>query len=191
MKRLLFVGMVCACMLVLASAGWAQNAAPVTAAPEKAAPATPAQKVVEGSVQAGPARHPMVEMLKKADKDGDGKVSFDEMKVLRPEITKERFAMMDRNKDGSLTAVDFPSPAERFKDADKNADAKLSFEEFKAMRPNATQERFDAVDKNKDGFLTMEELTTMGPRPGGLGAHGPHPGARVGQAPAPAEPEKK
>jgi len=124
----------------------------------------------------------MLEMLKKADADKDGKVTFDEMKAVRPEIVKERFDMMDRNKDGVLTPADFPTPAEAFKQADKDADGKVTFDELKAARPRITKERFDMMDKNKDGVLTLDEMQ-MGPRPGMMG-HGPGMGRRQGPPPA-------
>ena len=106
---------------------------------------------------------------KKADTDNDGKVSFDEMKAMRPQMTKEQFDMRDRNKDGVLTAADFPSPADLFKEADKDGDGKVIFEEMNAVRP-LPKERFDMMDKNKDGVLTPDEMR-MGPRPGGMMGH--------------------
>ncbi len=151
-------------------------APPVTAvpvAPAKVAPVpqTDAAPVPPPGAPPGgtPQQHPMLDMLKKADTDNDGKVTFEEMKAIRPQMTKEQFDMRDRNKDGVLTAADFPSPADLFKEADKDGDGKVIFEEMNAVRP-LPKERFDMMDKNKDGVLTPDEMR-MGPRPGGMMGH--------------------
>ncbi len=47
-------------------------------------------------------------MMENADTDGDGGVSLEEMKAVRPEITADRFAEMDRNGDGLLNREDRP-----------------------------------------------------------------------------------
>lgn len=62
----------------------------------------------------------------------------------------------------------------RFKQIDKNADGKLSLQEFQnrpSNNPNAAPpdakelanraERFGAVDKNKDGFLSFDEFVAL------------------------------
>ncbi|HNR35015.1 MAG TPA: EF-hand domain-containing protein [Candidatus Hydrogenedentes bacterium] len=178
---------VCMGIFLVAGAVWAQDPAP-------AAPAAPAAPPKAGHLRGPGGPHPMLDMLRKADADKDGKATFEEMKAARPEITKERFDMMDRNKDGVLSAADFPSPAEAFKEADKDANGKVTFEELQAARPRMTKERFDMMDANKDGVLTLDEMR-MGPRPGmgrgpGLGHRQGPPPAKPEQAP-PAEPPKK
>ena len=66
---------------------------------------------------------------------------------------------------------------QNLKQADTNNDGKVSFDEWKAARPNGTQERFNTLDTNKDGFLTKED------RQGGpKGPQGPQgPQAQSGQ----------
>lgn len=55
-----------------------------------------------------------------------------------------------------------PTPEETFKKLDKNADGKLSFDEFKGKREEEkARPQFDAKDKDKDGFLTLEEFKAM------------------------------
>lgn len=55
-----------------------------------------------------------------------------------------------------------PTPEETFKKLDKNADGKLTFEEFKGKRDEAkARPQFDAKDKDKDGSLTLEEFKAM------------------------------
>jgi Ca2+-binding EF-hand superfamily protein len=57
-----------------------------------------------------------------------------------------------------------PNPEEMFKKLDKDANGKVSKEEFLAS-PGAkkdaakAEERFGKMDKDKDGSLTLEEMT--------------------------------
>jgi len=81
------------------------------------------------------------DLIKKADKNEDGKVTFEELKDVAPNITQERFKKMDRNDDGVLTKEDIPNGpghdqghapgrSHKFlKKADKNEDGKITFEE--------------------------------------------------------------
>jgi Ca2+-binding EF-hand superfamily protein len=100
--------------------------------------------------------------LKAMDKDGDGRVSKDEYNGKLP------FDFMDKNKDGFIDEKDargggempggaMPvSPEEmanRFKEADKNGDGKVSKEEFPGP-----PERFARLDKDADGFVTIQEF---------------------------------
>lgn len=56
-----------------------------------------------------------------------------------------------------------PTPEEQFKKLDKNADGKVSLDEFKGKKTGEkaehAEEIFKAKDKDGDGFLTMEEFT--------------------------------
>jgi len=139
------------------------------------------------------------QFLKEADTNGDKQVTFDELKTKRPGMTQERFARLDRNKDGVLSAADLPKPNQGqgagqgrgagqgqgpgprglLADGDTNKDGKVTAEEFKAARPNAPAERFAALDKNKDGVLTPDECPKVGPRNGSKGGahHGQGHGA--------------
>lgn len=51
------------------------------------------------------------------------------------------------------------SPEEWFKKADANADGKLTFEELKAVKADATEEKFKKMDANADGSVSLEEFT--------------------------------
>jgi Ca2+-binding EF-hand superfamily protein len=117
--------------------------------------------------------------LMAADTNKDGKITFDELKAVRPGITQERFNKMDRNGDGALSPEDRgakgkpkaeakpePKPAagqarekagERLKAADTNGDGQISAEEFKTAFPKAPQDRFAKLDRNKDGFLSKAD----------------------------------
>ena len=139
----------------------------------------------EGSMKGGNLAKRAEEMkkrfiqLKAMDKDGDGRVSKDEYNGKLP------FDYMDKNKDGFIDEKDSKgggggempgggmpmSPEEmanRFKEADKNGDGKVSKEEF----PGAA-ERFARLDKDADGFVTIEEFqAAMKDMPQGEGKGG-------------------
>lgn len=57
---------------------------------------------------------------------------------------------------------DKPTPEEAFKKMDKNADGKVSLEEFKGKRDGdkaaAAEKRFKMLDKDSDGSLTLDEF---------------------------------
>ena len=93
---------------------------------------------------AGPDHQPPAELVQKFDKNGDGKLDDAEraqmktaFEAKRAEHKKEALASYDLNKDGKLdaaerTAMRDDKLAERFQAMDKNADGKLTLDEFKA-----------------------------------------------------------
>ncbi len=88
--------------------------------------------------------------LKQLDKDGDGKLSRQE---LMPPFPPGGFP----GAGGSFPGAGGPDPAamiRRFQEADKNGDGKLSKDEV----PEPLQRFFDRVDSNSDGELDREEL---------------------------------
>ena len=123
----------------------------------------------------------------KLDTDGDGKVSFEEMKAAFPGVTEEKFKARDKNGDGFLTndertitapktkggatptaKSNLPEPGQLFKRADKDGNGQVTWEELHAMAPRLPQERFTAWDKNGDGAITKDELPAR--KPGGESA---------------------
>ena len=64
----------------------------------------------------------------------------------------------------TFAAGDKPAPEERFKQLDKDADGKLSLEEFTSKRTGEKAEtakkQFTKLDKDKDGALSLEEFKT-------------------------------
>ena len=118
----------------------------------------------------------------KIDTDGDGKVSFEEMKSAFPGVTEEKFKARDKNGDGFLTndertitapktkntasaaaKQNAPEPAQLFKKADKDGNGQVTWEEVHAIAPRLPQTRFTAWDKNGDGAITKEELPARKP----------------------------
>jgi hypothetical protein len=95
-----------------------------------------------------------VQMIMRADLDGDGKVT-------KAEYIKAQFDRMDRNKDGVIDDKDFaempPEMAERIKDrvmrADANGDGKVTMEEYAVV----AGAMFDRFDTNHDGVITKDE----------------------------------
>jgi len=125
------------------------------------------------------------QLFRKADSNGDRKVTLDELKAVLPGMTQERFAVLDRNGDGTLTQEDLRSAntgigadaenawstgqvLHRFRQADKNGDRQITFDEAKAAFPQVTQERFRKLDRNGDGILSKEDRSTAD----GIGAVG-------------------
>ena len=115
-----------------------------------------------------PVPQPSAEMMKKYDKDGDGKLSQEERKA----------AMAGRR-------------AEMMKKYDKDGDGKLSQEERKAAMDARKAEHLQKHDKDGDGKLSDEEKAearkSMGGRRGGAAAEGRKKnkgGSKKGKKPA-------
>lgn len=104
-------------------------------------------------------------MLQKADANKDGKLSFEEVSSVLPNLTQERFDRMDRDKDGALSAGEAggpgaaggPQPGQILQRADANKDGTVTFEEVQVAFPKMTEERFKRFDTNNDGALTKED----------------------------------
>ena len=120
------------------------------------------------------------EMLKKFDKDGDGKLSDEERKAMRED----------------MRAVHEKREAEMLKKFDTDGDGKLSDEEKKARRETMAAKRKELLEKydaDKDGKLSPEEIKTARDAgeelPMGGGPDGPRgkKGDRDGEGSSPAE----
>lgn len=117
------------------------------------------------------------ELFKKADKNGDGKLSPDEFQTTvypSPKHAPKLFTKSDKDRDGKLSLDELTaaldsvpwwklsrkSPEELFKTADKNGDGKLSLDEFKEVDPhkNHFEAHFKKFDKDGDGMLTLDEF---------------------------------
>jgi Ca2+-binding EF-hand superfamily protein len=117
---------------------------------------------------AKPDRPPLRVLLKQADADKDGKVTYSEILKVAPDFPRKAFDRHDTNKDGALTMSELPerpagagkgggSGRDRIREADTNKDGKVTPEEFKVAFPNAESGRFEKLDHNKDGVLTESD----------------------------------
>ena len=69
---------------------------------------------------------------------------------------ERRFNDLDRNADGKLTADEFPRVNARLRRADANGDGEVTKGEFSV----GAMARFDRMDLNGDGTVTSEEQET-------------------------------
>ncbi len=117
---------------------------------KKGIAASMAAVLIGGAAFAGPGK------FSKADKDGDGRISVEEI----DERHREFLAKADADKDGFITEAEMAAlheakrtemKARRFPDANK--DGFVDRREFE----DAARARFDELDKNRDGRLSEEE----------------------------------
>jgi len=94
------------------------------------------------------------EIFNSADKDGDGKLTLEEFKAIRP----PRRQMPPEAGGPGTQAPGVPGINKLIKEADRDNDGKVSFDEMKAVRPHITQERFEWLDRNSDSFITEEDI---------------------------------
>jgi len=88
-----------------------------------------------GQLQVAELPEHMQKFMGKADTNGDGVITVDELKAGEEKMRAEHLAKVDTDHDGKV------SPEER----------KAAFEKF-------AQERFAKMDKNSDGGLTKDEV---------------------------------
>lgn len=123
-------------------------------------------------------------MLKKADKDGDGKISKTELQATLPEdgtgpSADQIFSKLDTNNDGFIDEAESAAATQRphqggrrhaqgtdplavFQKADSDSDGQISKSEFKSALPSGTDRAtanqvFDSMDTNQDGVVTAQE----------------------------------
>ena len=128
------------------------------------------------------------ELFKRADKNGDNKLTEDEV----PAQAWERLAKADKDSDGSVTIEELQAAGgnrpggdrpggggngERLKEMDKNGDGNLSKDEV----PERAWAFMSRADKNGDEVLSKEELEAMRAAAGsGRGGPGGRPGRGEG-----------
>jgi len=198
----------------------------------------------------------------RADTDGDGKITLQELQAIWPGVDEEVFARLDRNNDGVLSAEDRrgkgpeggkpekqgrkgpkagpgpeqamrgphagpggfgpgpqgpqpqwqmppappagpPAPPqgfppqpprmrlmEKLREADKDGNKEVTFEELSAVVPDLDKAKFDRLDRNGDGVISAADTPKppegQGPGPwAGAGPQGPIPPAPGFQGPGP------
>jgi len=137
-----------------------------------------------GPGKGGPGK-PGARLLERADENGDGKLSQDEV----PERAWERLSKLDADEDGAVTREELAKGMKNrpnsgpgggrgafFERADENGDGKLSQDEV----PERAWERLSRLDEDGDGAVTREEAAE--------GMKGGGPG-RAGRGGRPAGPE--
>jgi Ca2+-binding EF-hand superfamily protein len=120
------------------------------------------------------------DLLKKADKDGDGKISKAEFKTGMPQggpNADALFSKIDANSDGFIDESEntgavqkmhkkhghgSANPMQVFEKADGNGDGKISKSDFKSALPEGTDSAtankvFDSMDTNQDGVVDAQE----------------------------------
>jgi Ca2+-binding EF-hand superfamily protein len=97
----------------------------------------------------------------RVDRNNDGVVTLDEFGNRPAQGSREaRFDVLDRNNDGVLSRVEYRGENVAFRDADRNRDNRVSFDEFMnlpAARYDERYDRFSGLDRNRDGIVTRGE----------------------------------
>jgi Ca2+-binding EF-hand superfamily protein len=101
----------------------------------------------------------------RGDTDNDGFISRAEFNAR----AEERFARMDTNKDGKISADEMQGPGSRMLAGAVGPDGTVS----KAAFLRLSNDRFDKLDTNHDGKLSDTEMQAMRGRFGGRGHGGP------------------
>ncbi|HEO69704.1 MAG TPA: hypothetical protein ENN80_00455, partial [Candidatus Hydrogenedentes bacterium] len=115
----------------------------------------------------------LMRLLREADADHDGVVTYAELQGFMPGVSEEQFAGLDTNGDGILSRDDAPVYSsdpnaylrQLLAEGDANADRRVTFEELQAVAAGLTEEEFRALDRNGDGAITPEDLPESIPDP--------------------------
>lgn len=115
-----------------------------------------------------------IKLLREADEDENGEVTFDELLAVMPDLTEDQFDRLDRNDDDVITKEDFPHPPPEniwarllrlLREADDDGNGEVTFAEITAIQPDFPEELFDRLDKNDDDVISKDDLPD-GPFPG-------------------------
>lgn len=133
----------------------------------------------------GPAGEKPEQLFKTLDKNGDGKLTADEVGEDRRRFFEHLIRVADGNKDGVLTAEEFQKglkdeppvqapqqggrgpggfggdPGEFFKRMDTNGDGKITLDEVPEPAKRFVEGMLERAGKGKDGSLTREDFLRM------------------------------
>lgn len=112
------------------------------------------------------------ERFNEADTNQDGKLSREELQANVPRFPLDRFDDVDTDGDGGLTAEELEQSRMRaarsgthrgplaslLHQMDRDKNGEVSFEEFRAVRPDMDEERFSRADRDRSGGIDEEEL---------------------------------
>jgi EF hand len=96
-------------------------------------------------------------LAKGTDQDGDGRFSKAEITQKRQEQLDKKFAALDVNQDGQLTADELNGKRGIAKKSDANSDGVITKAEAKAQMTQNIDKYLNKKDMNKDGFVDKEE----------------------------------
>ncbi|GMV94571.1 MAG: hypothetical protein AMXMBFR82_43490 [Candidatus Hydrogenedentota bacterium] len=118
------------------------------------------------------------ERFRHADANGDGQVTYEELRSSNPGVSAARFKQMDRNRDGVLSPTD-RQPAQKGNDlarnetrgsrndaarklmeSDGDGDGAVTFEEVVKAKPGFPRDAFDRYDTTKDGVITSDDYSS-------------------------------
>lgn len=72
---------------------------------------------------------------------------------------RQQFERLDKNKNGFIERVEFPSTDEAFKRADRDGDGQINFPEaVELIIQNRVEKTFMELDKDRDGFIRLDEM---------------------------------
>jgi len=113
----------------------------------------------------------LIAILRRADEDGNDRVTKKELMATAPQLAKRGFARLDTNKDGAISEADFNKPKKNargggptpqaIKRADANGDGQWSYAEIKTVAKQLPERAFNRADDDGDGVLNAKELQAL------------------------------
>lgn len=125
--------------------------------------------VIASLGSAGAAAHPGGDLLS-LDSDGDGRISFDEFRLPEREDRRSMFARADTDGDGVVSRDDMQAAIDNANEERKEQLREHALQRFDEMDSDGNgvvtsdevrQQMFARIDGNGDGFVTEDEADAM------------------------------